>query len=201
MLVKGIYGLLLMRAGRLPSLPGLCSANALFQCAPVNGRVLQLGKADPLYRRFLMADGVFCLATPFVGRGYPEPERKGGRLLLIVDKLLAGCGKKAVHSGLVYADRCRVALALDGPKIPLNSLGNQINARILAAEVLLVRKFPPEPDMPEHPRIPRNRLQKSLHEPLETVSLVAFGKGNGTVLGKNILKSHGAFSLKNNRLV
>ena len=40
------------------------------------------------------------------------------------------------------------------------------------------------------------RLQKSLHEPLETVALVAFGKGNGVILGKNVLKGHGAFSLK-----
>lgn len=196
MLVKGGYGRLLMRARLLAFLPGLCAADALFQRGPVHGRVFQIGKADALYRRFLMADGVFRLAAPFVGGGYPEPERKGGRLLLVVDKLLAGRGQKAVHGWLVYAGCFRIALALNGPEISLHGLRNQINARILAAEVLLVRKFPPEPDMPECARIPRNRLQKSLHEPLETVALVAFGKGNSAVLGKNILKGHGAFSLK-----
>lgn len=138
-----------------------------------------------------MADGVFRLAAPFVCGGYPESERKGGRLLLVVDKLLAGRGQKTVHGGLVDVGCFCVALALNGPEISLNGLGNQINARILAAEVLLVRKFPPEPDMPERARIPRHRLQKSLHEPLETVALVAFGKGNSAVLDKNILKGHG----------
>ena len=50
--------------------------------------------------------------------------------------------------------------------------------------------------MPERARIPRHCFQKRLHEPLETVALVAFGKGNGAVPGKDILKGHGAFSLK-----
>ena len=196
MLVKGGYGRLLMRARLLAFLPGLCAADTLFQRGPVHGRAFQIGKADAPYRRFLMADGVFRLAAPFVGGGYPEPERKGGRLLLVVDKPLAGRGQKAVHGGLVYAGCFRIALALNGPEIPLDGLGNQINACILAAEVPFVRKFPPEPDMPERPRIPRHGLQKSLHEPLETVALVAFGKGNGAILGKNVLKGHGAFSLK-----
>ena len=196
MLVKGGYGRLLMRARLLAFLPGLRAADALFQRGPVHGRVFQIGKADALYRRFLMADGVFRLAAPFVGGGYPEPERKGGRLLLVVDELLAGRGQKAVHGGLVYGGCFCIALALDGPEISLHGLRHQIDARILAAEVLLVREFLPEPDMPERARIPRHRLQKSLHEPLETVALVAFGKGNGAVPGKDILKGHGAFSLK-----
>lgn len=92
--------------------------------------------------------------------------------------------------------RQRAPRLAERPEVPLDGLDGNIYARILAAEILLVRKFPSEPDMPEHARIPRHRLQKCLHEPLETVALVAFGKGNGAVLGKNILKGHGAFSLK-----
>lgn len=180
-----------MRARLLAFLPGLRAADALFQRGPVHGRVFQIGKADALHRRFLMTDGVFRLAAPVIGGGNPEPQGKRGRLVFIVNELLAGRRQKTVHSGLVDSGLFVIALALNGPKIAFHSLGNKVNARILAAEVLLVRKFPPEPDMPERARIPRHRLQKSLHEPLETVALVAFGKGNSAVSGKNILKGHG----------
>lgn len=45
--------------------------------------------------------------------------------------------------------------------------------------------------MPERARIPRHRLEKSLHEPLKTVALVAFGKGNSAVFGEDVVEGHG----------
>lgn len=61
----------------------------------------------------------------------------------------------------------------------------------LAAEVLLVRQFPPEPDMPEFALVPGDSQQKSLHQAFKTVALVPFGKGYGAVLGEDVVEGHG----------
>lgn len=51
--------------------------------------------------------------------------------------------------------------------------------------------------MPERARIPRHRLQKSLHEPFETVALIPLGKGYRAVLGEDIVEGgHGGGLLK-----
>ena len=105
-----------------------------------------------------MPDGVFSLAAPIVGSRNPEAQGKRSRLVLIVDELLAGRGQKTIHSGFVNLGLFIIALALNGPEIAFHRLGNEVYARILASEVFLVRKLPPEPDILELAFIPRYGL-------------------------------------------
>lgn len=45
--------------------------------------------------------------------------------------------------------------------------------------------------MPEFALVPRDGLQKSLHQAFKTVALVAFGKGNSAVFGEDVVEGHG----------
>lgn len=148
-----------------------------------------------------MMDGVFRLASPFIGGGNPETQGKRGRLVFIVDELLAGRRQKTVHSGLVDSGLFVIALALNGPEIAFHSLEDKINTRILAAKVFLVRKFPPKPHMPGFALVPRDSQQKSLHQAFKTVALVPFGKGYGAVFGEDVVELvHGGYSLSDSVL-
>ena len=82
---------------------------------------------------------------------------------LVVDELLAGCCQKTVHSRFVDSSFFVIALALDSPEVTFHRLGHQIDAGILATQVVLVGELFPEPDMLELAFIPGNSLQKSLH--------------------------------------
>ena len=67
-----------------------------------------------------------------------------------------------------------VAFALDGPEVALHGLRHKVNPRILAAKILLVGEFVPEPDVPEPPLIQGRGLQVGLHKALKTGAFIAF---------------------------
>ena len=88
--MKGRYGFFLVRAGAFFARSGLRAGNAFIQCLPVHRCVFQICQADALHRRILVVNGIFRFCPPVIGGGNPQPQGKGSRLVLVVDKNLAG---------------------------------------------------------------------------------------------------------------
>lgn len=66
----------------------------------VHRDAFQISKADVLYKRILMPDGIFRLAAPFVGRGNPKPQGKSGYLISSLMNCLLDVTRKLSTVGL-----------------------------------------------------------------------------------------------------
>ena len=171
------YRLDLMGPGRFLRSAGGRAEEALFELAPVHRRLFQVVQADAGDGRMLAADGGFGIGAPMVGGGNPKAVGKSGRPELLIFERLARGGEEGIHRPFVHDGTFLEAFALDGPIVAGSSKGYEVNAGVLAAKIAACGEFIPKPYVGEQLGIVGVGLQIGLHEALEFVAFVAFGKG------------------------
>lgn len=104
--------------------------------------IFKVDEIEPRYRRILIADSLLGRRVPFVGGRYPQSLNKSGYSRLGLEKL-SGCGQERVDVWLVDKGLSCITFVLDGPIFAVNGACHQVDADILASELLVVREIVP----------------------------------------------------------
>lgn len=104
--------------------------------------IFKVDEIEPRYRRILIADSLLGRRVPFVGGRYPKSLNKSRHAGFGLEKF-SGCGQERVDVWLVDKGISCITFALDGPIFAVNGTCHEVDADILASELLVVLEIVP----------------------------------------------------------
>ena len=156
---------------------------------PVHGRGGEFDQADLHHGRHLVLKRRFGVCRPAVRRRDPEPARKAARLKNAVREPLGRSREEGVDRLLGNAGIGGIALALHGPVVARDGLGDKVDAEVMTrTEVGTIREVAPKPDVRKQAFVFRQRQQIGTHQPLELRALLRLRKRFGAVTRQQLVE-------------